>query len=622
MMERRASSWTHRRTLLKVLEASSPSIHEEFIKEMGLLVLQKWLSDACKLDTRSKFIVYMLHLLDKLPITAAALEPPCILASCVSSLRKFVGQNDADAEKVRSESKFIRSKWKEIYQASIKPQREVAKEEKKGNNENIALKSVAAKTPVKPASRPNDKPSSGSSELKKNETKVHKNLSSTTGYQNATTLGDDDIFVAAEKKKILADQARAAQKRKLDEIKPSGKADSSDKKPESKKPHISTTHNTSRSQPLDILDFHRPSTIENKIKQNQPITFGYMELLTAKERAARAAARVPSPLPEVQKPKRKSSLKSVSWPVDDTDLVSIRYFYEFQPPEAVKSDVLPEDGGIAPNSDAKHFASAAKQEHLSEAEALRTHRQTDNEETEKNLKHLEGMNENVRWYCPIVIKYPMEVNVACGEESIEAKEAAVRRASALTTAAVYDSIESIPDSAREPLNYNIVQQVEHIPRIPLSLEEVRVANQPMNAAFQMNPLDAQATRNETQELLGHHLSHGESACSMLDSAQYAGSLDISSTLERLAEGAGIKTSNKPPSNAPQDTPYDRRSLRNRPDLHLDQKELFKLSKANNKKTKTRTAKKSSTVCRFFNSKDGCRHGDTCRFSHVHTKEDA
>ncbi|KAL4423706.1 hypothetical protein ABPG75_001007 [Micractinium tetrahymenae] len=207
---------------------------------------------------------------------------------------------------------------------------------------------------------------------------------------------------------------------------------------------------------------------------------------TAKERAAAAARRVPSPEPR----ERKEKKKKVAW-VGEEAMVGVRWFRKDDPPAAAQKDVdltkAPAAPLAAPAREASPpgFESAAKKEHLSEAEALRRHRQEEDQERSEMAQRLERMQPTTAWMSPAIndATSPAEVaNMAAppaaGEESTEAAAAAARRQQ--VPAALYAKMADIPDTPGEPgpmADHGVVQHLSTIPRIPLSLEEAAVQQQ-------------------------------------------------------------------------------------------------------------------------------------------------
>ncbi len=104
-----ARSMGHRYSLLAVLQLSQPDVLRAAVQHRALLPLQTWLSD-CVAGQKPKAVAKVLACLDKLPVSTAALQPPCELGKIVGRLRK---DESLDAA-TREQAKQLVAKWKRI----------------------------------------------------------------------------------------------------------------------------------------------------------------------------------------------------------------------------------------------------------------------------------------------------------------------------------------------------------------------------------------------------------------------------------------------------------------------------------------------------------------------------
>lgn len=107
-----AKGMPQRITLLAVLQRSAPEVLSAAVRGRALLSLQTWLTEfvaAQKSGPAGK----VLNCLAKLPITTAALKPPCELGKVVGKLRKDESLDAATKE----QAKALVAKWKQIVEA-------------------------------------------------------------------------------------------------------------------------------------------------------------------------------------------------------------------------------------------------------------------------------------------------------------------------------------------------------------------------------------------------------------------------------------------------------------------------------------------------------------------------
>lgn len=110
----RARSKPHRTALLVVLQLSAAPVLRAALGSKLLHDLEAWLSDFIS-EGKPLLVQKTLACLDKLPITLAALQPPCALGRIVGGLRKHAGFGSA----VQEPAKRLVQKWKAL--APAKP---------------------------------------------------------------------------------------------------------------------------------------------------------------------------------------------------------------------------------------------------------------------------------------------------------------------------------------------------------------------------------------------------------------------------------------------------------------------------------------------------------------------
>lgn len=110
---RRARSKAHRTALLVVLQRSAAEVQRQAVAGKLLLELQSWLSDAVA-EGDAKRAQNCLACLDKLPVTLAALQPPCELGKVVGKLRK----HESFGAAITDTAKRLVARWKGVVEAA------------------------------------------------------------------------------------------------------------------------------------------------------------------------------------------------------------------------------------------------------------------------------------------------------------------------------------------------------------------------------------------------------------------------------------------------------------------------------------------------------------------------
>ncbi len=110
---RRARSKAQRTALLVVLQRSAGEVQRQAVAGRLLLELQGWLTDAVD-EGDAKRAQNCLACLDKLPVTLAALQPPCELGKVVGKLRK----HDSFGAAITDTAKRLVARWKGVVEAA------------------------------------------------------------------------------------------------------------------------------------------------------------------------------------------------------------------------------------------------------------------------------------------------------------------------------------------------------------------------------------------------------------------------------------------------------------------------------------------------------------------------
>lgn len=132
---KRAKTKPHRTTLLVVLQLSSQEVLRQAVASKLLLDVQLWLSEFVA-EGRQALVQKTLACLDKLPVTLAALQPPCELGKIVGRLRK----HESFGSPVIEPAKRLVARWKAMVEQSSKA----------GSRPATASSGVAAATAARP----------------------------------------------------------------------------------------------------------------------------------------------------------------------------------------------------------------------------------------------------------------------------------------------------------------------------------------------------------------------------------------------------------------------------------------------------------------------------------------
>lgn len=485
---KRARSKPHRIALLTVLQLSGGEVLRAAVADGLLLQLQTWLSEFVA-EGKQAMVQKALACLDKLPVTLASLQPPCELGKIVGRLRKHESFGSAVIEP----AKRLVARWKAMVDAAVKSG--AGGSSSSTTPAAAAGKAAAAAPAAKAAAAPAAKAAAAGSAAGQ--------LDRQSSGGGAASMEDGDLFKTTDRQRAgIKDAVPSVRKTvtiKTLTVEPTRGVKPAEGAPASKQVEAGGSGGgTAGAARTDVSKVSAsPFAALGGLgglgsgvtvlggggsggMLSAPLSSLGPVMSTAKERAAAAARRVPSPEPQPRKEKKKK----VAWLAEEA-LVGVRWFRKDDPPSAAQKDVDLTKASAAPTATAAReasppgFESAAKKEHLSEAEALRRHRQEEDQERSELMQRLERMQPTVAWMNPLVndATSPAEVASmaappATGEESTEAAAAAARRQQ--VPAALYARIADVPDTPAEPglmADHGMVQRLSTIPRIPLSLEE-------------------------------------------------------------------------------------------------------------------------------------------------------
>lgn len=574
-----ATEWGHRRALLKVLHNSGTDLHKAFLANKGLIKIEAWLDRAIS-EGRSKFVADTLSALALMPITLAALRKPSELGRMVGKLRK----SDFD-QSIRSQARILIAKWKAL--ADIKP-------------------SSSFNSQQKPTA------TSAASHLASESAKKLEPQQKTKSTQQG--LGEADIFGSKQEKKP-SNPTNAAQRVRVVASNAAKSQIAGSKK--------STSVARVSASPLDSLSdqgYQQParSQSQSPAKSYTPLLApantalaANLASLSASERAKLAAASVPE---EPKREKRKLSSKKLRWAPEE-ELTAVRLFLKHQPPCKVSHDPNDDDddeGALQDDktdasSDIGHegFERAAKQQHHSEAQALKDFKAQEEEERKVVEERLRTMKPGTVWRDPPMI--PPDIFEECGtaasgEESTE-RETRKKQHEGVPQV-FYSNIQQAPPSPAEPpVGASMPLQPLHlVPKIPLSVEEARMLASsrtvtakkphvvPMNGRL---PVQGAIPARPPMTMQGLHPPKQQPQMPVRQPiVQQRPHRPMAS--QKMQPMLGLHGANKPQQSQPMPAPALQRAPR--PMLSNSQS--------------------TQNVCAYFNRPQGCIHGDKCRFAHV------
>lgn len=366
----------------------------------------------------------------------------------------------------------------------------------------------------------------------------------------------------------------------------------------------------------------------------------------AAARAAAAAARAPSPDPSLPK---KQKRKKVTWAFEGS-LIGVRWFRKDDPPQNAKDDVFLTEDEIAeqqshPAGVPPGFENAARMEHASEREALLHHHVSqpdDEDDKEEVLARLRAMTPTAPWSIPILVAPDSNWGVAFGEDSRE-REVQLLREQRVPSAA-YRGLQDSPD---EPNVLEPEPDPSQIPSIPLNVPPTTQHNTPLvevlapgnilgpGLAFATGPgLGMPTVVAAPLNQSGQHIQtiiaqlpqlplagisqvltpgpHGElQVAQFIDPSRLRVAGDFSGRgMEPSPRGlgrSGIETGFSRPNPTGARGYEGSRRMPDPPPPPPRRESAWPPSDSKGP---------SSRVCVFFNSPQGCRNGESCRFVHI------
>lgn len=554
-----AKDWSHRKALLKVLQASSASPLDAFISQGGLLKMEIWIAEAIP-DNRQKFIALMLSTLSHLPVTLASLKKPCELGKAVGKLRKLP---DLD-ESIRSQARILVMKWKAL----------------------IDTKTLADNTPKMPS--------------KATEGMTKPVPSSPKGPQAG--LGDVDIFNVRPQKKTVT--GSSSQRVRV--------VASNAAKSQMMETNKSTSVAKVSASPLDSLSgpdmpkqvkppqaSSRPRTVLTPATNGIPLMTGHM---TAAQRAKLAAESIPD---EPPRQKRKQGTRRITWASED-ELVTVRLFLKNQPPCKASHDATLDD--ISNKEEMKpenheNFEKAAKEQHHSEAQALKDFKAQEEIDRKVIEQRMLAMRPAVPWRDPPFIPKNIFEEFGMAARGEESTEKVTRQAQTKGADAKVFTIESAPPSAEEPpVGASMpIQPMHLIPKIPLSIEEARKLASEKRVTIPMSSVGNMQGKQEQRKPIGIHppAIHPPATRQPPPAPIHKMIQQNHRPMASQKFGGpmlGLHGASKAhqPQQMTSHTPVPMQQAGPRPIQGTD----------------------SRQVCAFFNRPKSCIHGDKCKFAHV------
>lgn len=580
-----ALEWGQRKAVLKALQNSKTEILSKLILEKCLFVLEEWLRDAIS-QSKTNFVGECLSTLSIMPITLKSLISPCQIGKTVGNLRK----NNDFPESVKSQARVLIAQWKFLASKGTS----TATEDDTTRSKPTQVKPTDAKSidAAKPAAGESSKSE------KIHATKATKKTVLSSAVPQ-TKLGDADLF---KESKPASSQAKP--QHTSVRVVPSHAAVRTQTVV---KPRQSSVAKVSAS-PLDSL----PSEMSLSSPLNsssssvvRSTTFAscnpqvLMGPITAAQRAKMAADKVG----DIKPREKKKTGKKIKW-ADEKSLKSVRWFLQIHPPSNAARDASMDDPEVATSAeqplDHQNFVSAARMEHRSEAQVLRDHREQEGREREILSDRLNRMVPTIPWKCPPPIPGSILRDVAKGEDSMEK----IQRQSARigVTAKLYSSAAESPDCADEAAD-TPAQPLTLIQQIPLTVEQARAWNA------------ARAGRRSAENI---------------NARQKTPAVPMKSSVPKTSRPNGIllglhgnnkdAASNSDRRNTSQQNQPHRPMVaqpRLQPMVGLHGPAIKHQMQQNNM-----ASSKVQKPCAYFNTPNGCIHGDNCKFAHEPLHQEA
>jgi hypothetical protein len=560
----KANTWDRRKTLLRALMATSQAVLSSFVAQNGMYrVLQGWLEEALETD-KTEFVSSMLTTLSQMPATQASLKSPCALGRIVNV---SIPKNKSMDDRTISESKMIIAKWKKLFPESQKKKRPADGQPGETQTKPAHKKKMEVNLKdVKPSDGLEDVDffaGQGKSSKRQNATRPAASATTTATAAKATTR----VRIVASNA-ALPQQSTARVAPKATQV-----------------AKVSTN-------PLDMLGMNRepdsqpvaqptPSQRQRRTVLARATDSLPLVAASAAEKAKAAAERVPDEPPR-EKRKTASNRRKVVWadgwgpetpPLNPQKLVAERTFLKTDPPCKASADAVYDAEAVraAGHQDLREahqqFEMAARQQHHSEAQALKDFKAKEDQERREVEQRLSEIRPTVPWRdapsIPDYILADLDYQPARGENSVEANVRMQARSSLPAASYALDSPEEPPPGSSIP-----IRPLHLIPNIPLSIEEANITKTNRSRSAETKG----ATRQQgPRRLQGLHGLHGAAS---------------------QASSQGSTQSSYPGRPVPQ-VPVQAMQ-----------------------RTQRGPRPGGDVICKWFNTPKGCMHGDQCRFRHV------
>ena len=321
----RSATWPQRAAIFQVIQKSPLAFTSEFIRQKGLLSIQKWFKEGMDLK-RATSMETMLKTLDGLPVTMASLQAPCDLAKMVNMLKK-----DPALVDVHDQAKKLVAKWKAIVakatpsaavvEAAAVAAASAAATAAASKKASAAKADAAAKAKQQQVAAAAAAASAAATAAASKKASAAAAAAAAVAAAAPTVLsGGGDIFDVADKKRADVAKQQKLEKEKMEKEKAAiAAALSAKKKSENKAMPAATTTTTTttalavpsssslfaqqqQQQQQQQLLQQRPTTsllgstslVSSSLSSAAPMLTGAER---ARQRARQAAARVPSPPP-------------------------------------------------------------------------------------------------------------------------------------------------------------------------------------------------------------------------------------------------------------------------------------------------------------------------------------
>ena len=569
-MMKNVTNYSEKALVVRVIHLTQKSFLREFIDKNGLVILKTWFEQA-KTEHKSSLIVKLLITLEKMPVSTAVLQATDF-GKAVSKLQKYAPP----------------------------PKEPAAKKSAKENEEAANKAAELAKLVIVHAAKV--KATWGNIVVKE---------------QQAREAAEKEKAAAAEKEKALKAEREKSAGAKRDASAILASAAKRTKIDAGKKPVAATKIGVAAvARPTTTTTIVRPAS---SVSKSSGLSFGGINIRGAgfqPERpaglvkaAAKAKAPSPPPAPMLFKKKpSKRAAKGVTWPDSHDSLEMAKFFYKADPPVACNPD--PEvverlyDLGAEKQAPEKP---ETREEPESEEEADDEDNEGDEaavakarERQERELaaearaaqltrqRRLNEMRAMTKWRKPRRVPYAEDVEIAKGEESVEA--ARLRDLAKRTREVTFKSLDAVPDSPAEAprADAGAAAASANTLEIPLltktTPEQQRQQEQQQRMLQQQQEQQQQMRLQQQQRQMMH---------------------------PHMRMPPGPPPPGQPRPGAPPNG-MDPAALQ----ALLSSVQSNPALMANLGAAKANGVPHMSKVCAFYNTPQGCHRGDKCKFKHV------